>query len=128
MAYAKFDPEKSEIRSIAIEKRGNVQAIARHYNINQDTIYEYFKRDPEGKKIIDDVRSLNTETELDLAEFVLSYNMSNYKTNAGLAQRAAEKVIDKKGHLRGWNEKSQLDDKQITIEILDAKSSNSPKV
>ncbi len=104
MSHSKFDPEKTEMRLVAIKYNGNVQAIARHYNINQDTIYKYFKRDPEGKKIIDDVRGLNTVTELDLAEHVMRFNMTNYKLNPGLAQRAAEKVIDKKGHSRGWSD------------------------
>lgn len=110
MSYAKFDPEKSEMLAVAIKHNGNVQAIARHFNIGNDTIYQYFKRDPEGKKIIDDVRGLNTETDLDLAEHIFRYNMSNFKNNPGLAQRAAEKVIDGKGHLRNWNE--QILDKQ----------------
>lgn len=105
MAYAKFDPEKSEFKEIAIKYNGNIQALARHFNINQDTVYQYFNRDPIGKKIIDDVRKLNTETEIDSAEHVIRYHMSNYKTNGALSLRAAEKVIDKKGHARGWKDR-----------------------
>lgn len=113
MAYEKFDPDKSDIKEIAIKYNGNVNAIARHYNINHDTIYQYFKRDPQGKKIIDDVRKYNTDLDIDLAEYVNRFNMQNYKNNAGLAQRAAEKVIDKKGHLRGWG-----------VDVNDIKSPN----
>lgn len=118
MSYVKFNPEKSEMLAVAIKHNGNVQAIARHYNINQDTMYQYFKRDPEGKEIIDMVRGLNTETDLDLAEHVHRYNMANYKTNPGLAQRAAEKVIDKKGHLRGWIAPDNKDLAQYTDEDI----------
>ena len=30
--------------------------------------------------------------------------MMNFKNNPGLAQRSAEKVIDKKGFMRGWGD------------------------
>ncbi len=97
-----FSPDISDMLKIAIKHNGCISNIAREMNVNRDTIYEYLKRNPEGKKIIDKVRGYNTEIELDTAEEVIRYNLSNYKKNAGLAQRAAEKVIDKKGHLRSW--------------------------
>ena len=105
MAYAKFEPEKSEIFDVAMKYNGNIQAVARHFNIASSTMYEYFDRDPEGRKVVDKVRKMNTELELDSAEHVVRYHMSNYKTNGALSLRAAEKVIDKKGYSRGWRDR-----------------------
>ncbi len=102
MAYEKFNPDKSDMLAIAIKYNGNISKIAEHYNVSRDTTYEYFKRDIQGKQIIDTVRGVNTESDLDAAEYVIRSNMANYKNNPGLAQRAAEKVIDRKGHLRDW--------------------------
>lgn len=92
----------SDIEEIAFRFDGNVSAIARHYGVKRNTVYEYFKRHPEGKLIIDRVREYTDDDFLDMAEFVYKYHLTNYKTNPGLALRAAEKVIDKKGHKRGW--------------------------
>jgi hypothetical protein len=104
MAYADFKPDNDDILAIATKTNGNISQIADHFKVSRETVYQYLKRNPEGKAIIDRVRGLNTETELDLAEHVIRYNMANYKSNGGLAQRAAEKVIDKKGYIRGWKE------------------------
>ena len=103
MSRAPFNPDNSDMMVIAVKYNGNISKISEHYNVCRDTIYEYNKRNPEGKQIIETVRGINTETDLDQAEYVLRYNMANVKTNPGLAQRAAEKVIDRKGHLRDWN-------------------------
>lgn len=97
-----FSPDKVVMLANAIKLNGNISALAEHYKVSRETLYQYFKRDPKGKEIIDQVRGVNEETILDAAEHVLRYNLLNYKSNAGLAQRAAEKVIDRKGHLRGW--------------------------
>ncbi len=102
MAYTKFDPDKTEFRVIAIKYNGNINAIAQACNVSPETIYQYFKRDPEGKKIIDDVRGLNDDCILDSAEYVMRYNLVNYKNSPSLAQRAAEYVLHKKGHMRNW--------------------------
>lgn len=118
MAYAKFDPDKSDLKQIALKYHGNISAIARHFNIHGDTVYEYIKRDPVGKEIIDFCRAYNTEYDLDLAEHVIRHNMANYKSNPGLAQRAAEKVIDKKGHLRGWVAERLAQEDDETLQLL----------
>ncbi len=82
-----FLPDISDVRKIAIKFGGNIKEMAEHFNVARDTMYQYMYRNAEGKKVIDEV---------------MQYNLSNYKKNPGLAQRASEKVIDKKGHLRGW--------------------------
>lgn len=102
MAYEKFDPDKADFHIVAIKYNGNVKAIAEHFNVSRETIFQYFHRDPEGKKIIDLVRKYNTESDLDLAEYAVRYNLMNLKSNSALAQRAAELVIEKKGKSRGW--------------------------
>ena len=102
MAKPRFNPNKDYIKSLAVKCNGNISQMAKDLNVERSTIYEYIKRDPHGKKVMDEARGLNTENDLDLAEHVIRYNLTNYKTNPGLAQRAAEKVIDKKGHLRRW--------------------------
>jgi hypothetical protein len=122
-----FEPDYSDVLAVAIAKNGNITAISEHFKISKETFYQFIKRDPKGKEIIDKVRAVNTETQLDLAEHVILYNMMNFKTNPGLAQRAAEKVIDKKGHLRGWETKTQSDE-MIEMIITDATSSNTTQV
>jgi len=130
MAYAKFDPDKTDMLAVSIKYNGNISKIAEHYNVVRDTIYQYYRRDSVGKEIIDTVRGLNTETDLDQAEYVLRYNMANFKTNPGLAQRAAEKVIDRKGHLRDWNNAPNTappNDAGITELLASIKGKNAPK-
>lgn len=106
----KFNPDKKDLLATSIKFNGNLTQIAAHYEVSRETVYQYTKRDPDGKEIIEFTRGYNTETELDLSEHVIRYNLLNYKNNPGLAQRAAEKVIDKKGYLRGWCE--IVEDKQ----------------
>lgn len=122
MAYAKFDPNKSVMLATAIKYNGNVVAIADAMNVGRTTIYEYFKRNPEGKEIIDLVRGLNDEVLLDAAEHVFRYNVLNYKSSPGLAQRAAEKVIDKKGYMRGWKTQDDSIQKSPNDKEFDAVS------
>lgn len=106
MAKASFTPEIADGAFLAacVKYDGNVTAMSKHYNVSIDTMYEFFKRTPEAKKILDTVRGLNTEVILDLAEHVIKFNLMNFKNDRKLAQRAAEKVIDKKGHSRGWHD------------------------
>lgn len=105
-----FDPDISDIERICIKYHGNISAMANYYNVNRDTIYEYMNRRPEGKVIIDKVRRMNNENFLDMAEHVIRYNLTNYQNDSSLAQRAAEKVIDKKGRLRGWHDSVVITD------------------
>lgn len=106
----KFNPEKSEFLAIAVKYNGNIKDIASHYNIHHSTAYEYINRDKAAMDIIFQVRGMNTESDLDLAEKVYRYNMANIKERPALAQRAAEKVIEGKGYLRGWKQ-----DKNVNI-------------
>lgn len=108
MAYEKFDPDKVDMLSKAIEFNGNISSLAQYYKVCRETMYQYLKRDPQGKAIIQQVRGYNTEFDLDLAEKVVRKNMENYEQNPGLAQRAAEKIIDRKGHLRGYVMEAQV--------------------
>ena len=114
MANEKFDPKKEDFSKIAIEKNGNIHAISRHYKICTVTVHRYLNRDKDAKKTLEEARNFNTEIDLDLAEFVIRHNMENYKSNPNLAQRSAEFVLNKKGHLRGWlytdSEKTPLND------------------
>lgn len=120
MGYEKFDPDKTDFIAIAFKYNGNASAIARHYNIAHDTIYQYMDRDPVGKGIIQTVRGWNTVYDMDLAEAVNRYNMQNFKSNPNLAQKAAEKTIDKKGHTRGWGVSSeQIIPEQSSIDMSD---------
>ena len=109
MAYAKFDPDKSDFLDTSLKYNGNICAIARHYNISTETIYQYYHRDPIGKEIINIVRTLNTSTDVDLAEHVNRYNLGNYKTDPHLAQKAAEYTLTKKGLSRGWTLDKQIE-------------------
>lgn len=106
----KFNPDKKELLSVAIKHSGNLTLIAKHFGVSRETVYQYTRRDPDGKKILSEVRGFSSEHFLDLSEHVLQFNLLNYQNNPGLAQRAAEKVLDKKGHLRGWGE--VIEDKQ----------------
>lgn len=105
MGYKRFDPDSSDVNmeEIVIECYGNITEIAKRCNVHRDTIYEYLKRDPKGKLFLDKARGLNEQIDLDLAEKVTRNNMLNWATNPRLAQTAADRVIDKKGHLRGYN-------------------------
>lgn len=102
MAQILFKPDYPDFLASAIKYNGNIAILSEHYNVSRETMHKFLKRDPQGKEIIEQVRGYNKETMLDMAEHVIRYNMSNYKANAGLAQRASEKVIDKLGYLRGW--------------------------
>ena len=102
MAYEYFNPDKSDMLNVAINCHGKISDIAREFKVTRETIYQYINRDPVGKSIIQLVRGYNSDFDLDLAENVIRMNMLNYEDNRGLAQRAAEKVLDKKGHSRGW--------------------------
>jgi len=102
MAYKKFDPDKAVLREACIKHYGNATLVAKEMRVARCTINEYFKRDPEGKKIIDEVRSYNDVNDIDLAEFVNRHNMMNYVNRPALAQRAAERVLELKGRQRGW--------------------------
>ena len=97
-----FNPNTSDFLEKSIKNHGNISALAKEYNVDRTTIYEYFRRNPQAKEIREKSQNFNTEHDLDLAEQVLRFNMENHLINPGLAQKAAEKVIDKKGHLRGW--------------------------
>lgn len=117
MVHEAFNPDISDIKSIAFKYNGNIAAISKHYKVSRETVYQYLKRN-DAKSIIDEVRRFNDEYQLDLAEFIFMHNMSNYQNNPGLAQRAAEKVIDKKGHKRGW-EQSQIDSSDYSSKMSD---------
>jgi len=95
-------PDYEEFKKIAFEYKGNVTAISKRLNIIPHTLYKYFKRDPKGKEIIDEIRGYNTFTDLDLAENVVRYNMANHREEPSIAQRAAEFTLGYKGKERGW--------------------------
>lgn len=116
-----FNPDKSDMLAAAIKYNGNISALAEHFNVSRETIYQYTYRNPEGKEIIQQVRGYNNETMLDLAEHVIRYNMHNYKNNAALAQRASEKVIDRLGYLRGWLSEKMSDQTDENKALLAAK-------
>lgn len=108
-------PDHQEFRAIAIKLHGNAKAIAAKLNITPLTLYSYFKKDPQAKQILDEVRGYNSFTDLDLAEHVNRYNMSQVSDNPAIAQRAAEFTLRYKGKDRGWidsetKELSSLDD------------------
>lgn len=98
-----FNPDVSDIKTVAVLKHGNIAQIAKHYKVSRETVYQYLYRNEEGKKIIDEVRTYNTVSDLDMAEAVIRLSMMKHEEQPSIALRAAEKVIDKKGHLRGWS-------------------------
>lgn len=132
MAHEKFDPDKSDMKAIAIKYNGNIKAIAKELNVHRDTIYEYFKRDPEGEKIIQHVRGYNKFTDADLAEHVIRWNMSNFEKRPGIAQRSAEFFLVHQAKDRGWVKDDDLksEDPAVInkamdlISILQAQSSD----
>ncbi len=106
----KFSPDINDIKDVAVKLRGNIRSISKHFNVSRQTIYQYLHRTPDGMDVLKLSRSHTHEDFIDVAEFVTMYNMNNYKENPSLAQAAANKVIDKKGHSRGWlSEKDQQD-------------------
>lgn len=100
--YPFSPPDHEEFRAICIKMHGNAKAIAARLNIIPHTLYAYFKKDPKAKEILDEVRGYNHFTDLDLAEHVNRYNMSQVKENPSVAQRAAEFTLLYKGQERGW--------------------------
>lgn len=114
--YPFVPPPHDEFRLIAIKLNGNAKAIAAKLNITPLTLYSYFKKDPEAKQILDEVRGYNSFTDLDLAEHVNRFNMSQVSDNPAIAQRAAEFTLRFKGKDRGWidtetKELSLMDDR-----------------
>lgn len=112
-----FNPDISDMRHNAIRLHGNVKKLAEHYNVSRDTMYEYFKRNPETRKLVDDLRNYNTESDLDAAEDVIRMALESFKTKPGIALRAAERVLDGKGHSRHWNVPYQMGNKIDTTHI-----------
>lgn len=117
MGKEAFDPDKQDVLAIAIKYNGNITAMAEHFKIARNTIYDYLKRDPQGKEIIEYVRGYNTDVDLDGAEWVYRYNLKNYKEEPAVAQRAAEKVLASKGHLRGWGPDTQAPPAYLNDEV-----------
>lgn len=87
---------------LAIKHHGNIAAIARALGKDTSTLYSWFKTNPDAKRLIDYVREYNDNYFLDLAEKVVNSNLQNWREKPALAQKAAELVINKKGHRRGW--------------------------
>lgn len=114
-----FNPDDEDFETAAMEWHGNITAMAEIFGVVKSTMYTYIQRHPEKMQIIERARMLSDELFLDQAEFVVRYNMNQYKENAGLAQKAAEKVIDKKGHRRGWGENETKDNQPKNDEIND---------
>lgn len=114
-----FSPDIADMEVVATKYHGVIARVAEHYKVSRETIYQYFNRNPEGKKIIEKVRHHNTETFLDLAEHVMRYNMINHKENPKLAQQAACKVVELKGHSRGWGDHGQANDQSKVANHLD---------
>lgn len=108
MSKQPFAPDIADIKKFFYIYHGNIAAIAREIGVCRETMYQYMKRNPEAAAIIKDVRGYNTETDLDLAEYVIRHNLIHHKENPGLGQRAAEKVIDKKGKSRGWSDDTTI--------------------
>ena len=106
MAYERFNPDNTDksFKDVCFKCYGNITDIAHEFNVSRETIYQYLNREPKAKEILDNVRHHNDCVFLDYAEKVMLSNMMNYKNNPGLAQRSAEKVIDKKGFMRGWGD------------------------
>ena len=107
--YAFQPPDHEEFRAICIKLHGNAKAIAAKLNIIPHTLYSYFKKDPRAKEILDEVRGYNSFTDLDLAEYVNRYNMSQVTENPAIAQRASEFTLRYKGKDRGWVESDNKD-------------------
>lgn len=103
MAYEPFECDINDMQLVAAKHNGNIKEIAKHFNVHRYTIYRYLDKNPEAKKVIAQVRHYNTDDDLDLAEQVIRLMMTKHDTAPGLALKAAEKVIDLKGHSRGWH-------------------------
>jgi hypothetical protein len=99
-----FSPDISDVIAVISKKKGVITNVAKHYEVHPETIYDYCYRNPEAFKALESVRAYKKHDFIDLAEHVTFYNMTRYEDNPGLAQRAADKVLDKLGHLRGWKE------------------------
>lgn len=114
-------PSYEEFRMLALAQKGNLRAIASKLNCIPHTLYSYFKRDPKAKDILDEVRGYNTFEDLDLAEYVIRFNMTNHKEEPSIAQRAAEFTLDRKGKDRHWikddNRESSTNDETIELTL-----------
>jgi hypothetical protein len=101
---------KKEIIIEAIQaKNGNVTAVANHFSITRERVYHYLRKYPEISQALDEVRNLNEEHDLDVAEFVVR-NTLLMKDNPRLRFESAKYILDNKGKRRGWgNTRSDLD-------------------
>lgn len=98
----KFKPDESDFEDAIYRYHGNITAIAKQFGVKRETVHHYFKRNPEANQMLKEARDFTTEIQLDDFEYVNRYAMSQYKTQLGYALRASEKIVDKKGHLRGY--------------------------
>ncbi len=127
-----FSPDISDVKKFVYIYHGNIAAIAREMNVSRETMYQYMKRNPRAAELIHSVRDFNTETDLDLAEYVIRHNLIHHKDNPALAVRCAEKVIDKKGKSRGWSDDTIIavsphqdehdrEDKEFNLQAINVK-------
>ena len=116
-----FKPDISDVIAVIYELKGNMTQISKKFDVRKETMYNVLYANPEALKALEDVRTYKKHDFIDLAEHVTFYNMTRYENNPGLAQRAADKVLDKLGHLRGWKEdesgNKDLSPKQNEIDL-----------
>lgn len=116
-----FKPDISDVIAVIYELKGNMTQISKKFDVRKETMYNVLYANPEALKALEDVRTYKKHDFIDLAEHVTFYNMTRYEESPGLAQRAADKVLDKIGHLRGWKEdesgNKDLSPKQNEIDL-----------
>lgn len=117
----RFEPDSSDFKQVCIENNCNINSIAEYYGINRDTVYQLFYRQPEYRQLLEECRNASNLYFAQKAQKVFWSNMDLVDEFPAVAQRAAEKVLEKVGHLVGWEDKAdnKSDDYKRAMEKLD---------
>ncbi len=102
----KFKPEREEMEEAIERYSGRLDAVARHFKVGYQAIWNYCKRDVELRTLIGERRADYDEERLDTAEDVIMYAMQRKEHDIRSALKAAFFVLVRKGHLRNYREPS----------------------
>lgn len=98
---------------------GHVETVADYYGVTSRAIYKYFARHPEVWPELHEIRSNQSEVDLDTAEKVLRFCMESLTDNPKLAQDTAKYILDSKGSSRGYGDRGQKDNQGKSKALLE---------
>ena len=114
---AHVTPEKM----IDVLKRhdGSIEVVAQYFGVTAHAIYAYLNRNEGMRDALNEIRSTQSEVDLDTAEKVLRFCMESLTDNPKLAQDTAKYILDNKGSSRGYGDRGQKDSQVKSKALLE---------